>query len=250
MLRAVLVLVCCASRPTSAQDQFQKIARLPHAEKLSYRVEWHLINAGSVTVDTTHTSADDWQTNLHIESAGVVARLYRVLDSYRITTDDKFCTASSVLDAQEGKRHTITHLTFQRAQRKVDYDEHDLLKNASVKKELDVAPCTDEIAGALETLRQSALQSGKWVTLPITDGKKMAFVKIEGQTKETLNLDGRAYQTIRYEAFVFDNVLYKRKGRLLIWMTDDADRLPVQLRLQLGFPVGNVTVLLEKAQKG
>ncbi len=41
---------------------------------------------------------------------------------------------------------------------------------------------------------------------------------------------GKTYPAIRYEAFVFDDVLYKRKGRLQVWITDDADRLPVMFR--------------------
>jgi hypothetical protein len=44
-------------------------------------------------------------------------------------------------------------------------------------------------------------------------------------------------------------VLYKRKGRLFIWLTDDADRTPVQLRFQLGFPIGTISLALDKQQK-
>ena len=53
-------------------------------------------------------------------------------------------------------------------------------------------------------------------------------------------------RTIRYEAFLFDNVLYQRKGRLWLWMTDDVSRLPVQIRVRLAFPIGNITLMLDK----
>jgi hypothetical protein len=48
---------------------------------------------------------------------------------------------------------------------------------------------------------------------------------------------------------VFNNVLYRRKGRLLIWVTDDAQRLPVQLRFMFSFPLGDITLELEKVDK-
>lgn len=224
-------------------------SKFPYPEKLSYHVEWRLISAGSVTVDLTRDSTANWQTSLHLESAGWVSRLYKVLDNYKATSNANFCGDSSYLDAEEGKRHSTTRLTFDNGRHKVEYDEHDLVKHSSETKELEIAPCTYEITGALSSLRGMDLPPGKWATFPITDGKKMAHGKIEAQAKESLNIGGKNYSTVRYEAFLFDNVLYKRKGRLLIWMTDDADRLPVQFRLMMGFPIGTVTVELDKQQK-
>ena len=77
----------------------------------------------------------------------------------------------------------------------------------------------------------------------------MAPDEIEAQANESISVGGKNYSTVRYEAFVFDDVLYKRKGRLLMWMTDDSEHLPVQFRLLLGFPIGTITVQLDKQQK-
>ncbi len=109
-------------------------------------------------------------------------------------------------------------------------------------------PCTYDILGALATLRTSNLPPGKSTVVPITDGKKFAQAKIEALSKETINVGGKNYATTRYEAFVFDNVIYKRHGRLLIWISDDPARLPVQFRLLMGFPIGTITVSLEKSE--
>lgn len=246
---AVLIFLFCTMGFLPAQQASEKSCRFPCPEKLSYRIEWRLLAAGTATVEMSRGTPADWETSLHLESAGFITRLYKVLDTYKATSNDEFCAASSVLDAEEGKRHTVTRLTFENTRHKLDYDERDLLKNSTVRKELDIPPCTYEIAGALEALRAMSLQPGKWVTLPVTNGKKMAYTKIQAQAKESVNLAGRAYQTVRYEVFLFDDVLYKRKGRLLIWISDDGDRVPIQLRLQMGFPIGSVTVQLEKEQK-
>lgn len=246
---ALLLILLCGIPSASPQQTATKGSKFPYPEKLSYRVEWRLITAGAVTVDLAHEGNDDWQTTLHLESAGLVNRLYRVLDNYKASVDSRFCGTSAFLDAEEGKRHNTTRLTFENGRHKVEYDGRDLIKNSTVKKELEIAPCTYEITGALAALRTMDLGPGKWATFPITDGKKMVHAKIEAQAKESLTIDGKNYSTIRYEAFLFDNVLYKRKGRLLIWMTDDADRIPVQFRLLLGFPIGTVTVQLEKQQR-
>lgn len=232
-----------------AQQEPQKPPKFPFPEKLTYRIEWRLITAGNVTVQLSHASGGNWQLNMDVGSAGLVTRLYNVTDKYKAVSDQRFCGIRSDLDAEEGKRHKVTSMTFDWPHSKVEYDEHDVLKNTSEKKWLDVPPCTYEIAGALASLRLTDIPPGKTATLPITDGKRVAYAKIEAQTRENVNLEGRNYQTIRYEAFLFDNVLYKRKGRLFIWLTDDGARVPVQLRFQMGFPIGTVTVELQKQQQ-
>jgi hypothetical protein len=221
----------------------------PYREKLEYRVEWRLITAGTAAIDVVPLG-DNWQTKLNVESAGMVTRLYRVSDSYRALTSGGFCGINSTLDAQEGKRHRLATLSFNNGKRTVEYEERDLLKNKVVSKNTDIAPCTHEVLGALSAVRMMRLEPGKAVTVPITNGKKMVMARIEAQDRETVNVDGEKFQTIRYEAFLFDNVLYHRKGRLWLWMTDDASRLPVQIQLRLGFPIGNIMLTLDKNERG
>lgn len=221
----------------------------PYPEKLTYLVEWRLINAGTATVQLARDNpTKGWDLNVHIESAGLVSRLYRVVDSYKVATTDRFCAVNASLEAQEGKKHALSRFTVDSARKKVVYEEHELVKNTSEKKELDVPPCTYEITGALAALRGLNLEPGRSVVIPITDGKKFAQGRILAQAKEKISVNGKSYGTTRYEAYLFDNVLYRRHGRLLIWISDDPDHVPVQFRLLLGFPIGTVTVSLQKQE--
>lgn len=230
-------------------EQPQKDIDFPCPEKLTYRIEWRLVTAGSAIVEETRGAGRGWNLNLTLQSAGLVSRLYRVFDTYKATTGDRFCGSSAILDAQEGKKHTVTHLNFNSARKKVEYTERNLVKNTTTNKELDTPPCTHEIVGALAALRLTPPEPGKPISLPVTDGKKLAFVRVEAQSKEALIIEGKKYSTTRYEVFLFDNVLYKRKGRLFLWATDDPNHLPVQLQVHLGFPIGNITIQLEKEEK-
>ena len=245
LLRASSLLLFTSAMFAPAQNS----GKFPFAERLTYQIDWHSIIAGGVKLETTRGDANNWLLSLNLESAGMVSRLYRVLDAYKVTSNSQFCGASSMLDAQEGKRHRITRLTFEEAKKKVQYDERDLIKNSTTHKELDVPSCTHEIAGALASLRLNNVDPGKSIYVPITDGKKIVNAKIEAQAKETLTISGKTYNTTRYEAFLFDNVLYSRKGRLFLWLTDEPDHVPVQLRVQLGFPVGTILLQLDKQEK-
>jgi Protein of unknown function (DUF3108) len=243
------LVALCLVGSALAQQQPPKGSRFPYPEKLSYRVEWRLITAGIATVHLSRLSPDRWQLELDLESAGMVNRLYRVLDRYKVISNDHFCPSTLVLDAQEGNRHRFTRLTFENSRRKVQYDERDLIDNRTSRRELDIAPCTHDIAGALAAMRLMNIEPGQSATLPITDGKKMVNARVDAKSRENVSVAGQTYHTIRHEAFLFDNVLYKRKGRLFIWLTDDTDRIPVQLRFQLGFPIGTISLELQKQQK-
>lgn len=246
---AAALLFSILSSTTIAQIQQTAPKPFPYHQRLSYRVEWRLITAGLAQVEISPLGPN-WQTRLHLESAGMVNRLYRVSDTYRSLTDAKFCGINANLEAEEGKRHRLTTLTFDNAKHQLQYEERDLIRNTTTSRDTSIAPCTHEILGALAALRLTRPEPPKTVLMPITDGKKTVMARIEAQAKESLKLDGKTYQTVRYEAFLFDNVLYQRKGRLWIWMTDDVARVPVQIRVRVGFPIGSITLTLDKDEQG
>ena len=49
---------------------------------------------------------------------------------------------------------------------------------------------------------------------------------------------------------LFNGVIFRRKARLFVWVTDDARRLPVQIRVQMPLLWGTVTLRLEKEEPG
>jgi hypothetical protein len=247
VMKLALFLLCCVVLlPFQATPQS---THFPAPEKLTYLVEWRLINAGTATVQLVpEKSAGGWNFDLNVVSAGLVSRLYRVLDTYRIGTTEKFCLVNAVLDAQEGKKHTVTKLNVDRAHNRVSYEEHDLVRNKTEQKNLDVAPCTYDIVGALASLRMANMEPGRTITVPITDGKKFAQVRVAGQARERITAGGKSYDAVRCEASVFDGVLYRRRGRLLVWLSNEPDHVPLQFRLLLGFPIGSVTVSLQKQE--
>jgi hypothetical protein len=216
----------------------------PATDKLTYDIEWRLIHAGEVLVETQKSHA-----KVRIESAGLVSSLFKVEDDYSVTYDDPFCAASSRMDAQEGKRHRETMITFDHADGRADYLERDALTNAIIRStHVDTPPCVHDVLGAFLTLRGTPLEPGSAVQLPVTDGRRSASVKVEAQEREEVQTPSGSFKTIRCEAYLLDGVVYSRKGHVFVWFTDDARRLPVQLRLRMQFPVGTVTLQLSKEE--
>jgi hypothetical protein len=245
--RPVLRLVCALAFPLIAGDAtLQESATQlwqPRPEILSYDVEWRLVQAGEVTLRQTRAGSD-WRFEMKLNSAGIVNRLFRVADTYNATTTDRFCGVTIQFDAQEGKKHSESRMTFETPRPKLLYQEQNLTKNTSVKRELDIQPCTYDIVGALAEVRFAPPDLGRPVSLPVTDGKKFATVKVEALGRERVTVSGKSYPALKYEAFIFDDVLYRRKGRFYMWLADDANRLPIQFQVHTTFPIGNVTIAL------
>jgi hypothetical protein len=160
----------------------------------------------------------------------------------------KLCAADIYIKAQEGKRNRETRITF--SPEKASYLERDLIKNTVVlQKETETPACVHDYIGGLNRLRHLKLQPGQSVEVPMSDGKKFANVKVEAQEREQVKTPSGTYNTIRHEVHIFNDVLINKKARLFVWFSDDARRLPVQLRVRMQFLIGTITLQLDKEER-
>ncbi len=210
--------------------------------KLSYSVEWRLIHAGDVAIEPTDSSA-----LVKIVSAGLVSALFKVDNTYTAHFTPAFCTADTLLESKEGKRHHLTSVTYERNPNRVIFLERDLVKNETLKSTQTETPaCVHDAIGGLLSMRSLAIEPGQSAQIPLTDGRKAAQVKVDAQERESITTPAGKFKTIRYEANLMNGVVYARRGRVFVWLTDDAQKTPVQVLLRLAFPVGNVTLQLQK----
>lgn len=242
------------SSPMSPQARARDGATssFPSKEAISYTIEWRLIYAGNarLTLDPEQSAArTDWESKLHLESGGLVSKLYKLDDNYTVKMENQFCAASTDFNSIERSRHHQTTVSYDHNRGKASYVERDLLKNSVYKTaETSIPACVSDIIGSLYKLRSLKLEPGQSTQVPISDGKKTVSARVEAQQREQIKTSAGTFNTIRYEAFVFNGVLYARKAQLLIWLTDDARRLPVQIRARMGFPIGSITFEMEKEE--
>jgi hypothetical protein len=213
-------------------------------ERLSYTVEWRLIHAGNAVIESGPSSVA-----VKLDSAGLVSTLYKIQDAYRVQFEAPFCATSSLMDAREGSRHRETAITFDRARNRASLVEKDVNKNVIVSRtDVQIPNCVHDVTAALLRLRRTKVEVGQSVQLPVSDGRKYAAVKVEAQEREQIKTPAGTFNTIRYEVSLLNGVVYSRAGRVFIWLTDDDRRLPVQFRLRMSFPLGTVTLELEKEE--
>lgn len=215
---------------------------LPASENLTYDVEWRLIRAGAARLAWS-TVSGGYRSILNLESAGLVSRLYKVNNEYTSHLNDRLCVQNSLLKTNEGRKRTETTVAYEGG--KARFVERDLVKNrVADSHEIDVPACEHDVVGALYVLRTMNVPLGQSVQIPVSDGKKAVMARVEAQARENIRAGRTDYKTVRYEAFLFNGVLYRREGRLFVWLTDDERKTPVQVRIRLPFYIGTVTLQL------
>ncbi len=228
-------------------------AGLPAKETLDYSIEWRLVTAGHAKLEwyaTTPKIHMGYEAKLHLESAGLVSRLYKVSDLYTAELTPTLCAESTVMTAHEGSRNRETRVHYDAAARKAAYVERDLNKNAIFsQREIQIPGCVYDVLGGLYALRVIHLEPGHATEFHMSDGKKSVNAKIEAEKREEIKTDAGTFKTIRYQAYLFNDVLFRRNAHLYIWLSDDTRKIPVQIQIKLQIAIGTITFKLEKEEK-
>ncbi len=243
MTRLPLLLLLCAPLV------YSQSSGTPLKETLHYSIDWRLFSAGKAKVEfiTEAGARPGYQVNLHLESTGIVSKLFKVADDYTSNGSANYCAERLQMTAQEGSRQRETKITFDGDARKATYVERDRLKNTVIlAKETEIPACVHDVAGGLFFLRTLNLEPGQSTTVPVSDGKKSVMAKVEAQAREDVKTPEGTFKSIRYEVFLFDGVLYKRSAHLYVWISGDRRKLPVQIRVRMNLTIGTINLLLEK----
>ncbi len=222
-------------------------AQLPK-ESFTYGIEWKLINAGTAKMTYTPLPRTG-ELKLRLESSGLVSKFIRVGDEYTSTMGTNLCAQNTFLSTHEGSRNKETRVTYDTRAKKAIYQEKDLVKKTTSNQSVDIPPCAFDVLGGLWILRNLNLEPGKSTTIPVSDGKKMAWAKVDALRREELKTVTGPKKAVVYEIFLFNNVIYRKSGHLHVWLSDDARRVPLQVQIRLQFTVGTVTFKLEKEEK-
>lgn len=184
------------------------------------------------------------EAQVDLKSKGLVSKLFPVDNHFTLKTDEIGCALLTTLNASEGSRRRHTQVTYDRVAQRVQFREQDLVKNQTTEKEVAIPGCTFDVIAALFELRRLRLEPGTAFSVPLSDGKKFVQARVESQAREKVTTPAGEFNTVRCEAFLFDGVLFARKARLHVWFTDDAAKVPVQIRISMRFYVGTVTLQL------
>ena len=242
LVSGLVAVMLAGPRPLLPQEETP--APFVPGETLTYDVTWSVFPAGQVVAKLTRLEGDSqgaYEVITTARTTGVVDLLFNVRNEFRSTFNPQtLCSRRIWKWINEGRRHREMHIVFDPLRRLAIRDERDPTKphDPSRHAENETPGCVADVITAFYVVRRRPLHVGEQLTLPINDGAKTYDVAIEVQERENIQTPLGTRAAVRVEPKVFGG-LYKRKGTMQIWFSDDEQRLPLRIKASVG--VGTIT---------
>jgi Protein of unknown function (DUF3108) len=218
-------------------------------EKLTYDINWSMFPAGKLTATLsrdTHRSGDAYLIKTTADSQGFVSLLYKVQDEFQsVFNPQTLCSIEISKQINEGSHHRITKITFDGYRGVAILDERYLDEGDKPPKhdEHTIPPCAQDIITAFYYVRSQPLHVGDKIKLAVNDGSKTKIVIAEVKGRKKIQTPLGEREALRVVPTVFGNLYEKRKGKVVIWFSDDAYHFPLRIKvtLKLGAVTGTLT---------
>jgi hypothetical protein len=221
-------------------------------EKLTFKVRYGFVRAGTATMsvlkETEMNGHPVYQIQTTAESVSPFSWVYKVDDEVNSFMDKRgLFTWRFEKKLREGS-YKIDML--------VDYLPEDSLakihtiryKDETEEKHYDVKvpPFAMDVLASFYYIRTKPLRIGDIISMINHDNKKVYNLEVHVYMREEIDTAAGTFRCLKVEPLLRGEGIFKQKGRLLVWLTDDEYKLPVQMTSEVA--VGHITTELEKIE--
>ncbi len=262
----LIALLACASQTWAGQEP--SLLRLyREGERLVYDVTWLGIKAGEATLEVQGMVNVDGHQAYHLvttaQSAPVISKIYRVDDRTEsfLETDparslrfDKNLregryrhSSQTVFDHEKGIA-TLRYLDFSQVPRDITRLDEAERYGKYVNQEFPLnSGALDELS-VLYYVRTLPLLASTTVTARVFASRKNWELEVKVLGRETLETVLGRRETFKVEPLLKFEGIFQRKGRMIVWLTDDAERIPVQMKSEI--VIGSFVTILTRREVG
>lgn len=250
----IVFSVFCAAVPASAQ-----IAAYTEGETLSYEAKISKVIFRGISVADLNFKVEraadsrNYLIKAEARSKGTLIKLFDFKFYQRIQStvdpENYFIKRTVKRDEQGDDRIRDSEALFDYKEKKVIYIETDPNDLAKAPRQIasPLEDDTQDLITGIYTLRRLPLAVGKTFELKVSDSGLVYKIPVRVTGREHLKtILGRVW-CFRIEPQVFGaNRLIDNKGSMILWITDDAQRIPV--RAQININIGKIEVKLRKIE--
>jgi hypothetical protein len=222
-------------------------------ESVTLKITYARLLAGRATVGVD-AHEDGGRTLLRFtataRSEGFFAWLFRFRVNDRTTADwdpRSGCSLAIEKHLREGRAERDQRVRFDPESGVAEVEDRKV-----AQKRFELEPCTLDVLSAFFVTRLRGVPDRGELALPVFDNGKRYRLAVRFLGRERLNLPppfGKKTPTIVVEPLLLEGTgLFVKEGRLKIWLSDDARRVPVRLRSRVA--IGSVSADLESYQAG
>lgn len=213
-------------------------------EVLDFEIQYGVVKVGRARLETGEITLHEGRRVLSIRSRAKSAKwidsVYKVRDEVNSLLDlERLHSLRFEKKLREGKY---------RADLTADYDHEESLARYADGSEKELVPGSQDILTALFYVRSFPLRQGMVLHIPVHDGKKSYPLRVAVVGRETITTEMGEFDCLVLEPSLQSGGLFKSEGRMLIYLSTDARRLPVMLKARA--PVGAFTSELKSYQSG
>jgi hypothetical protein len=230
-----------AAREALPKDHLYPVPFTP-GETLTYTITWLKIEGGEMTLATTRETTPDGvpvhRIALTAESNDYVSKFYPVRDRYETWVDARdFQPLRFEKHAREGRYESD------------EVEEFDLAKGvASWRADKTPLPSrVSDIISCFYYMRAQPLTIGRAIDLDMYSRGKVYKISATVLGKEKVETEAGTFETYKLQPAMreTESAEDRNKGKLFLWFSDDARRIPVMVRTII--PIGSVTARLRRA---
>lgn len=193
------------------------------------------------------------QLEAEVVSKGFFPKLFgiKVRDRFQaVINSSDFGLHSSTKLIKEGKLRREQRSVINREAGRVTYTERDLTDEKSQPRTKEAASPAwiQDILSACYFVRTQKLTEGDVIPIPVSDAAQVYNIEVVVGKREEVKTDAGKFKAVQLNAKVFDGRYVRRSGEMIIWMTDDARRIPVRGRIKTSG--ATVTIELKKMSQG
>jgi hypothetical protein len=212
-------------------------------EKLTFVIRYGMIVAGSATMSIPQivniNGNEAYKIITETRSSAFFSAFYKVDDQVESYVD----------------RHGLFTWRFQKklregkykANKYVEYDQVNGWAVSNKKDSMKIPPCVQDILSSFYYIRTQKLEVGKSLFLDNHADNRLYPLEVKVHKKERIKVKAGEFDCVVVEPILRASGLFKSKGRLIIWLTDDERKIPVQMKSKI--VVGYITAEL-KAMEG
>ena len=214
-----------------------------NGELLVYRIAWMGIPAGHATM-AVRPLLDRDRGNRRVYHIVSTARSNEMVSLFYPVDDrtDSYMDARGLyslwfkLRQREGRYRSDKEIRF-------DQQAHRALYIHNGKAEwFDTVPEVQDALSGLYFLRTLTLEPGRPVTIPVFDSRKNWQVEVRVLQREEVVTPAGTFRTVKVKPLLKSEGIFRRKGDVHIWLTDDARKIPVKMKSAV--KIGSITATL------
>jgi hypothetical protein len=213
-------------------------------EYLKFAVNWGVINGGNAYLEVPEVT--DWNGHevyrlvARAESNAFISRIYKVRNVIESFWDhDAHFSRRYSEDRREGKDEKREGITFDHERQLARYDNGEVLP---------VPPNVQDALSSFYYTRHQALPVGGSIVFDYHAARKSRPLEVKVIGRERVKVPAGEFDCVVVEPVLKAGGVFKNKGRLVIWLTNDDRRLPVQMKSKVS--IGSVSVVLEEYRAG